>query len=60
MTPSCSDCRWKEVIIAEDADGAEPAVECRRYPPTVMLHDGEAVVLWPQVAENEWCGEFQP
>ena len=60
MIPACSDCRYKEVMIAGLLEDAEPVMECRRYPPTVMMHEDEPIVMWPQVAENEWCGEFQP
>jgi hypothetical protein len=60
MTPACSDCRYREVIIAGDDDDAEPVMECRRHPPTVVLWNDDPIILWPQVSEGDWCGDFQP
>lgn len=58
---SCETCCWREVIITETEDGElDPASECRRNPPTVVLWGDELTTFWPQVAGNEWCGEWSP
>lgn len=50
--PACARCRWFvracHITFAEDRVGA--VRQCRRYPPEKAG--------WPDVDENEWCGEF--
>jgi hypothetical protein len=36
-----------------------PVMLCRRYPPTIQELDGGTHIVWPQVADDDWCGEYQ-
>ncbi len=34
---------------------------CRRYPPQVMIDpQGYFRERWPEMLENDWCGEYAP
>jgi hypothetical protein len=54
----CADCRFSEVH-----GGPIPDVECHRRAPEARLVDedmNEKVwAYWPQVLEDDWCGEFK-
>lgn len=60
--PNCSDCRYAIGFIADKNVAGEedptPIIECHRYPPVMQATEDELVMLWPQVAVNDWCGEF--
>ena len=34
--------------------------ECRRYPPTPVAFGDYVGTYFPEVAETQWCGEYQP
>lgn len=34
--------------------------ECRRFPPTIVITGASTRVLWPVVADDDWCGEYNP
>jgi hypothetical protein len=61
VSESCGNCRF---WLSKQADEGE----CRRYAPRPTLRpreDEEGTVLplfayFPQMFEDEWCGEFQP
>lgn len=46
----CSSCQYIWVATGE----------CRRFPPTVMMTGNSQRAFWPLVADDDWCGEFQP
>lgn len=52
---SCSSCRFAKVAVGEDD---APRLDCRRFPPAVITTD-EVLVAWPQVSDDDWCGEWQ-
>lgn len=56
---NCASCRWAEPRITED-EVAVPVLDCRRFPPQVVIRLEVPTVVWPQVAEQEWCGEYAP
>ena len=46
----CGDCRfWNQ-----------PATQCRRNAPMPNHASGKQAINWPQVAADDWCGEYQP
>lgn len=47
----CGDCRF----------WFQPATQCRRNAPMpARTNDAKQATHWPQVAANDWCGEYQP
>jgi hypothetical protein len=54
MNPACATCRHAEPAQLGDA----LVLECRRYPPTVLLVVDEPCVTFPHVYEGDWCGEW--
>ena len=46
---SCSTCRF----YGRPAGGMG---QCRRHPPTVVA---TGAGVWPQVHDDDWCGEYQ-
>ncbi len=34
--------------------------ECRRYPPSMVVHGEQIVSLFPITERNAFCGEFYP
>jgi len=50
----CGECRFS----TDDGFPVPGLLSCRRYPPTVIGHDGED--RHPVVFANQWCGEFKP
>ena len=54
----CSGCAFAQVVIV-DRTMAAPVLECRRFPPSVVnLAPDELTRLFPQVSEDDWCGEW--
>ena len=50
---SCELCKYKKKS------------DCRRYPPQLIyvstdISDGYFVSDFPEITDNEWCGEFKP
>ena len=36
-----------------------PVLECHRFPPSqIVLNETDVTMLWPQVREDDWCGEW--
>lgn len=58
MERSCVSCRHANPV-AEGSDG-EPFVECRRFPPVIVVVDGDLVRLFPTVDADDWCSEHDP
>jgi hypothetical protein len=71
--PSCKNCKWYKAIpvdellprstweflcnhIALSNDSGRG--ECHRYPPKVLLINRKLVEGYPEVSENNFCGEF--
>jgi hypothetical protein len=50
----CGSCRFFLPFV----DAAEGDGHCRRYPPSV-LHEVEALGVFPEVRGSGWCGEWQ-
>lgn len=51
---SCRTCRWAEATVLEDG----PVIECRRFPPQLVVpEEGDVLQAWPQVTDQDWCGE---
>jgi hypothetical protein len=57
MTPSCLTCRH-----SEPADLGQLALECRRYPPILLMpaNTDTPQMAFPQVGEGDWCGCYEP
>ncbi len=53
---TCGTCAHSEVKVTDDG----PVLECRRFPPVLIVVDDEARRLFPQVDAGEWCGEHRP
>lgn len=64
---TCSTCRYAELTV----DGDDPRVECRRFPPQLLMAVGVEIDLgdeterteigsqgWPIVQSEDWCGEW--
>ena len=57
MTPTnCGHCRFYRPCPPED--GADFG-QCRRYAPW-PTQSGPVTVVWPEVRQVEWCGDWQP
>lgn len=66
----CAQCAYAAVVIVGyNADGVDeggtPVLECHRYPPKLVVverqsDDWQPAVLFPQVASEDWCGEWAP
>lgn len=52
---TCANCAFADPRMEE----GEPVLQCRRYPPAVLVYDGEAVKVFPGVEESDWCGEWR-
>lgn len=52
--PTCGTCAFAAPCV----DDGEPYVQCRRFPPTVIVVDGETACGFPTVTEEDWCGEW--
>lgn len=54
----CGDCRfWRHSSSTPSAEYGE----CRRNAPQATLHfSGANRTYWPETADSDWCGEFQP
>lgn len=57
MSPesSCQTCEFAEPTVDED-DG--PGLECRRFPPQILVVDGHPMRAFPGVDASDWCGEW--
>lgn len=55
-TSTCGTCALAEVKVTEDG----PVLECRRFPPLLVVIEDDLRRLFPQVDAEEWCGEYQP
>jgi hypothetical protein len=53
---TCSSCQWHDVVF--DDHTGEPIGLCRRYPPRLVPIDDEPVQMYPNVAADDWCGEW--
>ena len=65
MNAICENCKWFASGHANDEHG-----QCRRYPPRVIVsgnardeggggESDDIDSLWPWVAPDHWCGEWQ-
>lgn len=64
MNPRCADCVYSEVIVKQGEsytflfpDGTDGE---RQYSSTVLLCRAMPPIVgqWPQVTEDDWCGQF--
>lgn len=53
---SCATCVFAEPCIGDDD---RPRMDCRRYPPGVIFDGASPAIVWPQVGDGDWCGEWQ-
>jgi hypothetical protein len=53
---SCASCRFSAPKLLDDD---APVLECRRFPPTVLVLDATVVQLWPQMSAEDGCGEYE-
>jgi hypothetical protein len=57
MQRKCEDCRYFELapqtVLPNQAMGY-----CRRFPPTVVVHNEYPISRWPFVSGADWCGEW--
>ena len=54
---SCIECRYAQARVAS---GDEPVLDCRRYPPAVIVLNGDPMTVWTQVDGDDLCGEWSP
>lgn len=60
MIDGCVNCRYSRVDHEPDQgfdDG--PLLRCHRYPPTLVVIDGEPAQILPDVRADDWCGEYR-
>lgn len=59
----CKDCRYASIRISY---GGRKGIFCHRYPPTFAYFQDDqsdrldSTEMWPEVLEDDWCGEFSP
>ena len=53
---SCSDCAYADPAVGDDDS---VFVRCRRFPPYLIVLNGQPIVAWPQVDSEGWCGEWR-
>lgn len=60
----CSTCLFRAPLQSTWRYSETATYECRRYPPIVAVTADEGgqdrCVVRPQVADRDWCGEYQP
>lgn len=54
---NCVSCRHSHVNELDNDEGF--VLQCRRHPPQIAVLDGMVIQAWPQVDENDVCGEGQ-
>ena len=54
---ACYNCEFCEK--AEDKERFVSRLECRRYPPVAGVPRDNRASSWPDVAKDDWCGEFK-
>lgn len=47
----------KHCAHAHTLEGGE--IQCRRYPPVFMYENEETYIMFPEVEEHLFCGEFK-
>ncbi len=52
----CSSCRFSAPMVTDDNE--DVVMICRRYPPQVFPLEDAVACAWPQVEENDTCGEW--
>lgn len=57
LTPSCGNCRFYAMHLAEAINGGQTS-ECHRFPPAANF--GSRLAAFPIVTEGDYCGEFKP
>lgn len=57
-TAQCSSCAYWDRLPPE-RDMEDDAGLCRRYPPVVLLDDGEPFTIWPLTDDADMCGEYR-
>jgi hypothetical protein len=53
----CATCKHSEPVLS-DIETEGPLLKCRRYPPTVLVLDGEVIQAFPDASDpcGEWSG----
>jgi hypothetical protein len=52
----CGTCKFGERIdLGEDGE----MVMCHRFPPQMIVHEGDASAWFPEMEPDDWCGEYR-
>lgn len=68
--PQCANCRWQYRRPNTVTTDSRPdtgtvthtkifAPVCRRHPPIYVIVNGAGGAEWPQVNDDDWCGEWE-
>lgn len=58
---SCKTCRFAKARVRAVRIGRMESTHlCMRYPRQVATTDGDEQDLYPSMAADDWCGEYQP
>ena len=57
---TCATCKHAvlSMYVTED-DSSAVELQCRRYPPTVILDNGEPDTVWPVMVATDCCSEHR-
>jgi hypothetical protein len=56
MNYDCSTCQHSRPTLTDPPE--EPILKCHRYPPVLLVLNGELLQSWPDAVEP--CGEYSP
>ena len=56
MNEECSVCIFSRVAVSS-VEEEGPLLKCHRYPPVVIVFDGDVTQTLPDA--EEWCGEWR-
>lgn len=51
----CMNCRFSRPALSDEDN--ELMLKCHRYPPVLLVLDGDVIQAYPDAAE--WCGEWR-
>ena len=51
---TCEGCIYEVLTITDDN---EPHTKCKRFPPTLLVQDGEIIQTFPDASDR--CGEYK-
>ena len=55
MIGQCDTCAFGVPCMLDEG---EVVLKCHRFPPVIVVLDGEVTQVLPQVDELDWCGEW--